>query len=141
MTSLLKATISRFSLLLTTALFITATCIKAQSKINHVIIIPVEKSARFPGGFSKLSEYLSRNLHYPARAEAAKVEGKVFITFAVEKDGSISDIKVMRGIGYGCDEEAVRVMKASPKWIPAKQKGQAVRSQFTLPISFTLNKH
>ena len=68
------------------------------------------------------------------------IQGKVFLTFVVERDGSLTDIKVLRGIGGGCDEEAVRVISASPKWQPGMQDGRAVRTQFTVPINFSLTK-
>jgi TonB family protein len=98
----------------------------------------VEQPAEFPGGIENLYKYLAKNLQYPKAARENKVQGKVFITFIIEKDGSLTDFKVLRGIGSGCDEEAIRAMKGSPKWKPAAQDGKQVRQQYTIPISFTL---
>ncbi len=67
------------------------------------------------------------------------IEGKVFLTFIVDKDGSITDVTLARGIGGGCDEEAIRILKESPKWNPGKQRGRAVRQKMTFPIIFKLN--
>jgi protein TonB len=86
-----------------------------------------------------LYEYLSQNIKYPEEAKELGIQGKVFVTFVVEKDGSITNVKVLRGIGGGCDEEAIRVVQNMPKWSPGKQRGQAVRVQFNLPVKFTLN--
>ena len=92
----------------------------------------------FPGGDKKLREYLENNLKYPSQAREAGIAGRAFVTFVVEKDGSITDVKLLRGIGGGCDEEALRVVKAMPLWIPGKQRNIPVRVQFNLPIKFTL---
>ena len=102
------------------------------------IFYVVESMPEFPGGEEKIYEYLARNLEYPRQANEAGIQGKVFVTFVVESDGSITDIKVLRGIGGGCDEEAVRVVQNMPKWIPGKQRGKPVRVHFNLPIKFTL---
>jgi protein TonB len=102
------------------------------------IFVTVENSAEYPGGLDKFYEYLSKSIHYPAVARENNLQGKVFLTFVVEKDGSLTDIKVLRGIGSGCDEEAVRVIKASKKWKPGIQNGREVRQQYTVPISFAL---
>lgn len=84
-------------------------------------------------------EFLSQNIKYPEEAKELGIQGKVFVTFVVESDGSISNVKVLRGIGGGCDEEAIRVVQSMPKWSPGKQRGTAVRVQFNLPVKFTLN--
>ncbi|HVV55611.1 MAG TPA: TonB family protein [Mucilaginibacter sp.] len=102
------------------------------------IFTSVEKEPEFAGGIEKFYAYLQKNMHYPAIARENNVQGKVYVTFVVEKDGSLTDIKVLRGIGSGCDEEAVRVLKNSPKWTPGIQNGRSVRVQYTMPISFIL---
>jgi len=102
------------------------------------IFAAVEKEPEFAGGIEKFYAYLQKNIHYPAVAKENNVQGKVFVTFVVEKDGSLTDIKTVRGIGSGCDEEAVRVLKNSPRWKPGIQNGRQVRVQYTMPISFTL---
>ena len=83
-------------------------------------------------------EYIGKTLKYPTQARETGTQGRVYVTFVVEKDGSLTDIKVLRDIGSGCGEEAVKVVKSMPKWKPAKQRGKIVRMQFTLPVSFTL---
>jgi len=98
----------------------------------------VETMPTFPGGDAARIKYLQNNLKYPTMARESGIQGKVFVTFVVEKDGSITDVKVLRGIGGGCDEEAVRVIKNMPKWKPGKQRGKPVRVQFNMPIVFKL---
>lgn len=105
---------------------------------EEVIFTVVESSAIFPGGSAELNKYLARNIKYPQQARETGTQGKVYLTFVVEKDGSITDIKILRDIGSGCGEEAIRVVKMMPKWTPAKQRGKTVRQQFNLPVNFTL---
>jgi TonB family protein len=99
----------------------------------------VEESASPEGGFPALYEYITANLKYPEEAKMKGVEGKVFVEFTVNKDGTLQDIHTTKGIGAGCDSEAVRVMNGSPKWIPASQRGKTVRQRMVLPITFKLN--
>ncbi len=94
----------------------------------------VESMPEFPGGAKALYAYLSDNLIYPEMAKETGISGKVYITFVVERDGSITDVQVLRGIGGGCDEEAVRVIRGMPKWTPGKQRNVPVRVQFILDI-------
>ena len=98
----------------------------------------VEEQPCYPGGDDARILYLQNNIRYPEEAKELGIQGKVFVTFVVETDGSLTDIKVLRGIGGGCDEEAIRVIKNMPKWIPGKQRGVQVRVQFNLPINFKL---
>ena len=102
------------------------------------VFISVEEQPEFPGGTGKLLEYVQKNLKYPMAARESDIQGRVFVGFVVEKDGSISNVKVLRGIGGGCDEEAIRVVQSLPKFKPGKQRGNAVRVQYTLPIVFKL---
>ena len=106
--------------------------------IEEKIFTFVEEYPEFPGGDKALREFILNNLNYPEIARKSGITGTVYVQFVVEKDGSISDVKVVRGIGGGCDEEAVRVVKSMPKWKPGKQRGQPVRVYFTLPIEFKL---
>ena len=99
----------------------------------------VETMPMFRGGERKLMEFIGSNVVYPKEAIDAGIEGKVFVEFYIEKDGTVCDAKVLRGIGYGCDEEALRVVGLMPKWFPGKQRGQAVRVRYTLPINFKLD--
>jgi len=101
----------------------------------------VEKLPSYPGGDEARARFLSENIHYPEAAMKNKIQGKVFITFVVRADGSVTDAKVLRGIGSGCDEEALRVVKMMPKWNPGTEKGVPVNVQFNLPIKFTLDTH
>jgi TonB family protein len=100
--------------------------------------VSLETQPTFPGGMEKFYNYLKQNLRYPVDAKANKLEGKVFLSFIVEKDGSLMDIKVDRSLGQGTDEEAVRVLNASPKWQPGTQNGNAVRVKYNIPVSFNL---
>ena len=98
----------------------------------------VEVMPEFPGGMEGLIEYLSSNINYPAQAKEEGIEGKVFVNFVVEKDGSIGETKIRRGIGGGCDEEAIRVVNEMPSWTPGLQRDKPVRVSYNLPISFKL---
>lgn len=102
------------------------------------IFTVVETSPSFPGGDEARIRFLTNNIRYPQEARDAGISGTVYITFVVERDGSTSDVRVLRGIGGGCDEEAVRVIKMMPEWSPGKQRGKPVRVQFNMPIKFSL---
>ena len=108
--------------------------------VEEEIFVVVENEPEFPGGMDSLMAFLARNIVYPKTAKENGIHGKVFLTFCVEKDGSISNIKVLRDIGGGCGAEAVRVVKMMPKWTPGKQRGKAVRVQYNLPIQFILDE-
>ena len=99
----------------------------------------VEQMPEFPGGQIGLSKFLSNNIKYPDYARESGIQGNVYVTFVVKTDGSISNIKILRGIGGGCDEEVIRVIKKMPNWKPGKQDGKNVNVQFNLPVNFRLN--
>ncbi len=99
----------------------------------------VEAYPEFPGGMGAWAKFIQRNLRYPSAAQDNGTQGKVFLSFVIEKDGSITDVNVIKGIGYGCDEEAVRVIKKSPKWKAGQQNNQAVRVRYTMPIGYVLS--
>ena len=103
---------------------------------SEPIFVVAEESPEFPGGDTALHDFLVRNIKYPNTEGDWK--GKIFLSFIIEKDGSLTNIKVIRGLSAQFDEEAIRVVKLMPKWTPAKQRGKAVRQQFTLPVSFAL---
>lgn len=107
-------------------------------KGDVVSFAAVEKLPSFPGGDAAFSNFLSKAIRYPKTARDQNIQGRVFISFIVEKDGSLNDIKVLRDIGSGCGPEAVRVLSESPKWIPGMQKGELVRVAFTMPVNFSL---
>ena len=109
-----------------------------QQEAPKEIFTVVEEQPGYPGGDESRIRFLQENIKYPEEAKELGTQGKVFVTFVVEVDGSITDVRVLRGIGSGCDEEAIRVVKAMPKWVPGKQRGVPVRVQFNLPIKFTL---
>jgi periplasmic protein TonB len=100
----------------------------------------VESMPEFPGGEATLYDYLSKNISYPRIALEAGISGTVYVTFVVEKDGSITNVQLLRGIGGGCDEEALRVVKNMPTWTPGKQRNVPVRVQFNFGVKFTLNQ-
>ena len=98
----------------------------------------VEEMPEFPGGDEKLMEFLQQNIKYPDEAIEAGAYGRVFVGCVIEKDGSIGEVRLLRGIGYGCDEEAMRVVKMKPKWQPGKHNGEFVRVSYQIPILFKL---
>lgn len=98
----------------------------------------VEKMPQYPGGTGKLFEFLSKNVKYPAEAESNNVQGRVIVTFVVEKDGEISNVKVVKSIHPALDAEALRVINSMPKWTPGMQNGEAVRVKYTVPVTFRL---
>ena len=98
--------------------------------------IVVEKMPEFAGGQAALLRYLQKNLRYPATALAAQAEGRVFLSFVVQADGTIADVTILKGLGYGLDEEAQRVVRQMPAWTPGYQSKHAVPVRFTLPITF-----
>ncbi|WP_266203218.1 energy transducer TonB [Pontibacter kalidii] len=98
----------------------------------------VEQMPTFPGGDGEMMKYLGKNIRYPAAAQRAGVEGLVVLSFVVSNTGEISDIQVVKALGAGTDEEAVRVVKSMPKWTPGKQNGRAVPVRYTLPVRFTI---
>ena len=99
----------------------------------------VEHQPDFPGGTAAFYKFIQKKMKYPSQARKMGIEGKVFVQFVVDKDGSLTDINVIRGIGAGCDEEAIRVLKMAPKWNAGKQRGVPVKVRMTLPITFKLN--
>jgi len=109
-----------------------------QEEEEQVIFQVVEEMPHFPGGEEALMKWLSENIRYPVIAQENGIQGRVICQFVVNTDGSIVDIQVVRGVHPSLDEEAVRVIKSMPKWIPGKQRGKPVRVRFTLPINFRL---
>ncbi|GHT20508.1 cell envelope biogenesis protein TonB [Bacteroidia bacterium] len=104
------------------------------------IFVSVEQGAEFPGGIQELYKHISDNLRYPAIAQENGIQGKTTLRFVVEKDGSVSDVTVLRGFDTNCDKEAVRVVKSLPKFQPGRQNGRAVRQYYTIPITFKLQQ-
>jgi periplasmic protein TonB len=110
-----------------------------EEEVSEVeIFTVVEEAPSYPGGDEARIKFLQENIKYPQMARESGIAGTVYVTFVVERDGHVTDVKVMRGIGGGCDEEAIRVIKAMPNWNAGKQRGKPVRVQFNMPIKFTL---
>jgi len=112
--------------------------IEEEEVVEQEIFQIVEEMPAFPGGDQKMLEYVAKNIKYPQIARESGIQGRVFVSFVVEPDGSVSNVKVLRGIGGGCDEEAMRVVKSMPKWKPGKQRGKPVRVSYNLPVNFRL---
>lgn len=108
-----------------------------ERQISEGQVIP-DSDPAFPGGTERLNAYLADNIQYPSVAADAGISGVVVVSFIIEKDGTISDVKCLRNIGGGCGDEAVRLVKTMPKWIPGVKDGKLVRCQFKLPITFAL---
>ena len=98
----------------------------------------VEQMPSFPGGNAALMKFLNENIHYPVVAQENGVQGRVVVSFVVERDGHITDVQIARSVDPSLDKEAQRVVKSMPKWIPGKQNGSAVRVKFNVPVSFRL---
>jgi periplasmic protein TonB len=105
---------------------------------SEEIFIVVEENAEPKGGYPAFYKFVSENIKYPAQARRMNIEGKVYVEFIVGKDGKITEAKAVKGIGGGCDEEAVRIVMAAPPWNPGKQRGKPVRQRMVLPITFKL---
>ncbi|MDH5398112.1 MAG: energy transducer TonB [Cyclobacteriaceae bacterium] len=117
-------------------LFLFSSLVMAQT--NNVYTI-VDEPPTPVGGTKDFYAYIGKNINYPSTARSSKIQGKVLIQFIVNEDGSLSDHKMIKGIGGGCDEEALRVIKNAPKWIPGKQNGKAVKVRKVMPVMFQLN--
>ncbi|MGN7202723.1 energy transducer TonB [Pedobacter sp. SAFR-022] len=115
-----------------------AAAIVDDTKVYDIALLEVQPT--FPGGIEKFYQYLNKSIKYPPMAAENNIQGKVFVSFVVERNGTLTDIKVLRSLGGGTDEEAVRVLKASPTWIPGVQNGKQVRVKYNIPISFSLSQ-
>ena len=107
---------------------------------NDSIYQIVDEMPQYPGGEKAMMEYVAKNVKYPQEAKDKEIQGRVFVSFVIEKDGSVSTVKVMRGIGGGCDEEAVRVVSSMPKWKPGIKDGKPVRVSYMMPLNFKLTE-
>ncbi len=110
---------------------------EAKEETEEIFTV-VEESATPKGGMQAFYKYVSEKIKYPAQARRMGIEGRVFVEFVINKDGSLTDVKAIKGIGAGCDEEAVRIVQSAPSWNPGKQRGKAVKQRYTLPIIFKL---
>ena len=105
---------------------------------DTAIVVISDVMPEFPGGEDSLYAYIARNIVYHEAAKKEKIEGQVYVSFIVEKDGQLTGVKFLRDIGGGCGEEAVRVVKSMPKWKPGTQRGKPVRVQYHIPLRFIL---
>jgi protein TonB len=129
--------ITSLALLLLGVIIQSSTVVRAQPKKGEKkIFTMVDETAEFPGGMSAMRAYLAKSIHYPDSAKNNNIQGKVILQFIVNKDGSISNVDIMRNLPGGCGEEARRVVLAMPKWKPGLMNGQPVDMYYTLPISF-----
>jgi periplasmic protein TonB len=129
--------ITSLALLLLGVIIQSSTVVRAQPKKGEKkIFTMVDETAEFPGGMSAMRAYLAKSIHYPDSAKKNNIQGKVILQFIVNKDGSISNVDIMRNLPGGCGEEARRVVLAMPKWKPGLMNGQPVDMYYTLPISF-----
>ena len=113
--------------------------IEIEEEDDEEFFMVVENMPEFPGGDLGLMKYIQKNVRYPAIAKEYNITGKVYVSFIVDKSGSVTNVKIVRGVDKNLDAEAVRVVKSLPKYKPGKQRGKAVRVMFTIPINFTLN--
>lgn len=113
--------------------------IEIEEEDDEEFFMVVENMPEFPGGDLGLMKYIQKNVKYPAIAKEYNITGKVYVSFIVDKKGSVTNVKIVRGVDKNLDAEAVRVVKSLPKYKPGKQRGKSVRVMFTIPINFTLN--
>jgi TonB family protein len=139
----------RFVPLLLCLLFCFSKPLSAQSVVAQDLLLRepsqtgevytvVDKQPKFPGGQKAFWQYVRENQNYPDAARKANISGRVFVAFIVNTDGSIQNVELLKGIGMGCDEEAIRLVKRMPKWTPGSQSGKAIRVKYNLPIAFDL---
>ncbi|HCS22043.1 MAG TPA: hypothetical protein DIW47_16055 [Bacteroidetes bacterium] len=102
------------------------------------IFVVVEEMPEFPGGTDSMTKFIWSNLNYPDSAVRHNIQGKVAVQFVIDEEGRVTDPKIVKGLGWGCDEEVLRIVKLMPNWTPGKQKGKPVKVRFVLPIRFQL---
>lgn len=113
---------------------------EVENSEEKVFACPIEHQPEFPGGIHAMYKFIQANLHMPKRAKNAGISGRVFLSFMILETGDIKDITVLKGLGFGCDEEAVRVVGLMPRWKPGKRSDKIVRVKYNLPISFFTNQ-
>ncbi len=135
-------TMKKLILFVLTISLMSCSIFKKEPKVESVdinkVYTVVEKQPEYPGGADAMFSYLGKTIKYPQAAKEAGVKGKVYVSFVIERNGSISNIKVLRGIGSGCDEEGIKAVKNMPNWTPGEIRNQTVRVQYVLPINFSL---
>lgn len=126
--------------ILTMTVFSVTIAFAQKTDKSKPVFEQVDQNPEYPGGMPAMFEFIGKNLKYPKSARDKKVEGKVLIKLIIEEDGSISATAIMQGLGFGCDEEVTRVVKAMPKWVPGKKDNELVRTSMVLPIMFALER-
>ena len=116
---------------------VVVVAVEEKEEVDEIFTI-VEEPASPKGGMPAFYKYVGEKVKYPAQARRMGIEGKVFVEFVIGRDGSISEVRAVKGIGAGCDEEAVRIVQGAPSWTPGKQRGKAVKQRMVLPITFKL---
>jgi protein TonB len=116
--------------------FVSVNAYSQSDDADNDVYNMVDQSAKFQDGYNSIIKFVQENIKFPAEAKENNVHGKLMVSVVVEKDGSLSDIKIKKGLGYGLDEEIVRIIKMMPKWQPAQHKGKAVRQSQTIMIPF-----
>jgi len=111
---------------------------ESEEEVADEIFTIVENKPEFAGGHKAFMRFLQKNMKYPPQARRMSLEGRVFVQFIIEPNGDVTQVEVLKGIGAGCDEEAIRVISKSPNWIPGKQRGKPVRVRMVIPLIFTL---
>ena len=116
--------------------FVSVNAYSQSDDADNDVYNMVDQSAKFQDGYNSIIKFVQENIKFPAEAQENNVHGKLMVSVVVEKDGALSDIKIKKGLGYGLDEEIVRIIKMMPKWQPAQHKGKAVRQSQTIMIPF-----
>ena len=116
--------------------FVSVNAYSQSDDADNDVYNMVDQSAKFQDGYNSIIKFVQENIKFPAEAKENNVHGKLMVSVVVEKDGSLSDIKIKKGLGYGLDEEIVRIIKMMPKWQPAQHKGKTVRQSQTIMIPF-----
>ena len=116
--------------------FVSVNAYSQSDDADNYVYNMVDQSAKFQDGYNSIIKFVQENIKFPAEAQENNVHGRLMVSVVVEKDGSLSDIKIKKGLGYGLDEEIVRIIKMMPKWQPAQHKGKTVRQSQTIVIPF-----
>ena len=116
--------------------FVSVNAYSQSDDVDNDVYNMVDQSAKFQDGYNSIIKFVQENIKFPAEAKENNVHGRLMVSVVVEKDGSLSDIKIKKGLGYGLDEEIVRIIKMMPKWQPAQHKGKTVRQTQTIVIPF-----
>ena len=116
--------------------FVSVNAYSQSDDADNDVYNMVDQSAKFQDGYNSIIKFVQENIKFPAEAQENNVHGRLMVSVVVEKDGSLSDIKIKKGLGYGLDEEILRIIKMMPKWQPAQHKGKAVRQSQTIMIPF-----